>query len=347
MSQDQVERRRQLGRLVAGFQASQAIHAFTVLGLPGLIGEGRRQATDLAEATGTHPGALRRLLRALSALGILDEDDSSGFALTALGEGLRDDVPGSFAGWVALMGETNFWQNWGQLADSVRTGQTGWQNRLGTDPWTYRAVHPELGAVFNRAMVSITGTATEAVVEAYDFSRFRTIVDVGGGVGTLLASILQRHPAVEGVLFDEPHVVASALDYLRSQGVLERCQIAGGSFFESVPAHADAYVLKSVIHDWYDDEARRILDVVRRAASTESRLLLVERVLAGPNQGLDDKLSDLNMLVNPGGLERTEPEFRQLLAEAGFELERVIATRSPHRILEAAPRGGGGQAVSR
>jgi hypothetical protein len=329
--------------VVNAFQASQAIHVFTVLGLPGLLGDGRRSAADLAQATGTDPPSLRRLLRVLSALSILDEDDSSGFALTALGEGLREDVAGSVAGWAAFIGEDNFWQNWGQLVESVRTGQTGWRNRLNTDPWTYRAEHPELGSLFDRAMVSITGPAAAAVVDAYDFSRFRTIVDVGGGLGTMLAMILQRNPGIEGVLFDQPQVVASAPDSLRAQGVLERCKVAGGDFFDAVPTGADAYLLKSVIHDWYDDDARRILATVRRAAGAESRLLLVERVLPGPNQGLVDKLSDLNMLVNPGGMERTESEYRELLGRAGFRLEQTIPTAGPHHVLEAAPVASAGR----
>ena len=317
--------------------ASQTLHALTVLTIPDLLGSDRRSAADLAEATGSNPRALYRLLRAASALGILEEDGSQGFALTPLGEGLRSDVSGSLAGWVALIGTPNFWQNWGQLADSVRTGETGWQLRHGVDAWTYRAQHPEDGKTFDRAMVSLTTTQVEALVSGYDFSRFRTVVDVGGGRGALLAHILRHNPASSGVLFDQPHVVETAEELLREQGVADRCRVEAGSFFESVPGGGDAYLLKSVIHDWYDPEARRILETVRKATVTGAVLLVIENVLEGPNQGPDLKLGDLNMLVGPGGQERTGEEYEVLLASAGFRLQRVIRTNGPHCFLEATP----------
>jgi O-methyltransferase domain/Dimerisation domain len=290
MTDDVAADRRALLRLTNGLMVSGAIHAFTSLGLADLIGTGRRTGDDLAEATGTNPPALRRLLSALAAMGILDEDDEHSFALTPLGDGLRADAPGSVAGWAAMVGTSNFWQNWGQLADSVRTGQTGWRLRLGVDNWTYREQNPEAGRIFDRAMVSLTSAAAEAVLESYDLSRFPVLVDAGGGWGMLLAGILARYPAAKGVLFDQPHVVDKAEDFLRGKGVLDRCQIVGGSFFESVPEGHDAYILKSVIHDWYDPEARVILQSCRRAMTDKAALLLVERVLEPLNQGLDTKL---------------------------------------------------------
>jgi hypothetical protein len=329
--------RQALQRLIDGFMASQAIHTFTVLGLADKIGAGRRNAGELAEETGSNPLALYRLLRTLAALGILDEDDAKAFALTPLGDGLRSDAPSSLAGWAAFIGSPNPWQNWGQLRDSVRTGETGWRLRLGVDSWVYRAEHPEEGKAFDRAMVTMTGTVSEAVAESYDFSRFPTIVDVGGGQGALLGSILSRHTEAKGILFDQPHVVAQAEDLLRGRGVLDRCRVVGGSFFESVPEGGDAYVMKSVIHDWYDPEALRILESCRRAMSGSAVLLLVERVLEPPNQGLSTKVSDLNMLVNPGGMERTREEYAQLLAGARFQLEQVVQTTTPFRVLQARP----------
>lgn len=337
MTDDLAADRRTLLALANGFMVSQAIHAFTSLGIADLIGTGRRTAADLADATETNPVALRRLLSALAAVGILDEDGKQAFALTPLGDGLRADAPRTVAGWVSLIGTPNFWQNWGQLADSVRTGETGWRLRLGVDAWTYREQHPEESRIFDQAMVSLTSAAAEGVASGYDFSRFPVIVDVGGGLGMLLAGVLARNPAAKGILFDQPHVVDKAEDFLRSKGVLDRCQVIAGSFFEAVPEGGHAYILKSVIHDWYDPEACLILQACRRAMREEARLLVVERVLEPPNQGLDTKLSDLNMLVNPGGMERTREQYAELLVSAGFRLEAVRPTKGLFSVLEAVP----------
>jgi hypothetical protein len=329
-------RQRLLG-MVNGFMLSQALHAFTVLGLADLIKDGRRVAADLAAAAKADPTAVNRLLRALAAAGVLDEDEQGGFALTPLGEGLREDAPGSLAGWTALVGSENFWANWGRLTDSVRTGETGWRLRLDTNAWDYRAGHPEENRRFDRAMVSITGASADTIAEDYDFSRFGTIVDVGGGNGTLIAQVLGHHSAVRGVLFDQPHVVEGAAPLLEAHGVLERCRVVGGSFFESVPEGGDGYVLKSILHDWYDPEAVRILETVRAAMGPGAALLVVERVLEPPNQGLSGKLGDLNMLVNPGGTERTREEWALLLAAGGFGLSEVHPTQGAYSVLESRP----------
>src|SRR5579859_874855 len=330
------DRQRLLG-MVNGFMLSQALYAFTVLGLAELIGDGRRAAHDLATAIEADPIAVNRLLRALAAAGVLDEDEQCGFALTPLGEGLREGAAGSLAGWTALVGSENFWANWGRLTDSVRTGKTGWQLRLNVDGWDYRAQHPEENRRFDRGMVSITSASADTVAEDYDFSRFGTIVDVGGGRGTLIAQVLGRNPAANGVLFDQPHVVDAAAPLLKAQGVRERCQVVGGSFFESVPEGGDVYVLKSVLHDRYDPEAVRILERVRAATRPGAVLLVVERVLEPPNQGLSGKLGDLNMLVNPGGTERTHEEWEMLLAAGGFRLMGVHPTRGMYSLLESTP----------
>ncbi len=329
-------RQRLLG-MVNAFMLSQALYAFTVLGLADLIGNRRRTAADLAAAVKADPIAVNRLLRALAAANVIDEDDQGGFALTPLGEGLREDAPSSLAGWTSLVGSENFWANWGRLTDSVRTGKTGWRLRLDADAWDYRADHPEENRRFDKGMVSITSVSADTVADDYDFSRFGTIVDVGGGRGTLIAQVLGRHSAARGVLFDQPHVVEAAEPLLKAHGVLERCQVVGGSFFESVPEGGDAYILKSVLHDWYDPEALRILKTVRAAMRPGAVLLVVERVLEPPNQGLAGKLGDLNMLVNPGGTERTREEWQSLFAAGGFGLFEVHPTHGMYSVLESAP----------
>ena len=329
--------RQRLLAMVNGFMLSQALHAFTVLGLADRIGDSRRTAADLASDMASDPVPINRLMRALAAAGVLDEDGKGGFALTPVGEGLRGDVPASLAGWTALVGSENFWANWGLLPESISTGKTGWRLRLGVDAWGYRAKHPDESQRFDRGMVSLTNVTADTIAEDYNFSQFKTIVDVGGGRGTLIAQVLSRYPAARGVLFDEPHVVKGAPPLLQAGGVLERCQVVGGSFFESVPNGGDAYILKSILHDWYDAEATRILKTVRAATRGAAVLLVIERVLDPPNQGLPGKLSDLNMLVNPGGTERTRAEWESLLATGPFRLREVRPTRGTYSVLVSTP----------
>jgi hypothetical protein len=327
----------ELLRLVNGYQASQAIHVAATLGIADLLADGARSSDDVAEAAGADPDALYRLLRALAALGVLHEEDGRRFSLTELGDGLRSDAPQSVAGWAAYIGRPAYWQAWGALLHSVRTGETAFPAVHGTDVWDYRAHRPEDSAAFDRAMTASTRTIDAAVVEAYDFGRYGTIVDVGGGRGALLAALLRRHPAMQGVLFDRPHVVAEAVELLEEAGVADRCRIKGGSFFDGVPAGADAYLLKSIVHDWEDPEATAILERCRAAIGDRGgALLLVERDLGPPNEVPAAKLSDLNMLVAPGGRERTQEEYAALLAASGFAFAGATAAGVVN-VIEARP----------
>jgi len=330
-----------LKRLIDGFKVSAAIYVFVATGVADLLAAGEATSDQLARKGSLHSLSLYRLLRALAAAGVVEELDRKRFRLSPVGELLRSNAPGSLAGWAEFMGSPTTWQNWGHLADSVRTGKTAYQLLHGTDAWTYRLSHPAEGALFDRAMVSSTGAALERIPQSYDFSRFRTVVDVGGGRGAFLGALLARHASMTGVLFDLPKVVAGADEVLRGFGVHERCRIESGSFFEVVPANGDAYVLKSVLHDWYDADALRILAVCRRCMPSGATLIVVDRVLAPPNEGLESKLSDLNMLVNPGGIERTVEGFGALLVQAGFHLERHISTTGPQDVLEAVPSSSG------
>jgi hypothetical protein len=222
------------------------------------------------------------------------------------------------------------------LLHSVRSGENATRHVLGMSGWEYRQLHPEEGAIFDRAMSENTRRLAADVLAAFDFGRFGTIVDVGGGQGALLAAILRQHPAVRGVLFDQPHVVAGAPPILSTAGVADRCQVVSGSFFETVPEGGDAYIMKYIIHDWADAEATAILRTCRRAISQSAVLLVVERVVPPPDEGMEVKFSDLNMLVGPGGQERTRNEFADLLAAAGFQLTRVVPAGSLN-VLEAIP----------
>ena len=327
----------EMRQLIRGYQVSQAIHVAATLGIADLLAAGARTSDDLASQTGTHARSLYRLLRALAALHLLIEDDGRRFSLTPLGELLRSDATGSLAGWAAFIGRPYYWQAWSALVDSVRTGRNAFRLVHGTDVWEYRSQRPDESAIFDRAMASLTAGANESLLVEYDFGRFHTVVDVGGGNGALLASILRRHAPLRGVLFDQPHVVAGADAVLKGAGVAERCRVVAGSFFDELPAGGDAYVLKSIIHDWEDDESIAILRRCRAAAGTAGTLLVIERDIGPPNAAAEAKLSDLNMLVGPGGQERTLDEYAALFRAAGFRLVEATPTASGLSVIEGTP----------
>lgn len=326
----------EMRRLIDGYQVSQAIHAAAVLGIADMLVDGARGSDELAELAGVHSGSLYRVLRALASVGVLRELDGRRFELAPLGELLRSDAPNSLAGWAAYIGRPAHWQAWGDLTHSIRTGENAFRHVHGTDVWTYRSTRPEENAAFDRAMTSLSRRSTAAVLDACDLERFECVADIGGGNGALLAEMLTAHPRLRGLLFDQPHVVAGAPPMLESAGVAERCQIIGGSFFDRVPPDADAYVLSRVIHDWEDEDALRILGSVRSAMTDKAKVLLIERVLAAPNEGRDAKFSDLNMLVAAGGFERTPDEFADLLQRSGFTLTE-IREAGVYSVIEAEP----------
>ena len=326
-----------LRRLTIGYQVSQAVHVAATLGIADLLAEGSRAVDELASSTGSHPDALYRLLRALASIGILYEEPGRTFSLTEVGGCLRSDSPDSLAGWALYVGRPYYWNAWAHLLDSVQTGENAFRSVNGMSIWEYRADHPEESAIFDGAMTALTRRVNSSLIESYDFERFETVVDVGGGHGVLLAALLAEHPAMQGVLFDQPHVVALAHDLLDAAGVADRCQVIGGSFFESVPEGGDAYLLKAIIHDWEDEEAVAILEACRNAMRADATLLVVERILAAPNEGPAAKFSDLNMLVGPGGRERTVEDFAALFGASGFRLQDETPTRSDLSVVAARP----------
>lgn len=324
-----------LTRLVNGFQVSHALHAAVVLGIADLLAAGARGVVELAVATRTDAGALYRLLRALAAANVFGELPDRHFTLAPMGECLRSNAPDPVAPWAMLAGQPYVHRAWEGLLHSLRTGETAFRHVHGMDVWDYRARHPEHGAVFDRAMSGISRRVAEAVVETCDFGRFRRLVDVGGGEGVLLGYILAAHPAMGGVLFDLPQVVATAAPVLHAAGVGGRCEVVAGDFFQGVPEGGDGYVLKGVLHDWDDAAAVAILRACHRAIVPGGAVMVIERLVAPPNEGADAKFSDLNMLVLPGGRERTQDEFEALLAAAGFRLSQVVATGTRMSVLEA------------
>jgi hypothetical protein len=320
-----------LRRLVNGYQVTQAIHVAAVLGIADLLADGPRSGDDLAAAVDAHAPSLQRVLRALASVGVLHEEADGRFALTDVGACLRSDAADPVGGWAAYVGGHAHFAAWGNLLHAVRTGESAFRSVHGADVWDYRAGHPDEGAVFDRAMTDNTRRTNRRLLAAYDFSPFATVVDVGGGHGALLAALLDAHPGMRGVLFDLPHVVAGA-------SVDEaRCDVIAGSFFDGVPPGGDAYVLKAIVHDWEDGEALRILQACRDAAPGHARLLVVERDLGAANENPDAKFSDLNMMIGPGGRERTREEFAALFEGAGFALEREVPTGIGFSVFEGRP----------
>ena len=329
--------RERLWTLITGYQVAEAVHVAAELGLSDLLGDGPRPIEHLAEATGCHPPSLRRLMHALSTVGVYEEQPDGAFANTPVGDALRTDAPESISAWARNVGRPYARRAWSALLHGVRTGENPFVSVHGSNPWAYRRDHPDDGAVFDAAMTALSGAEARWVVEAYDFGAFGTVVDVGGGHGRLLAEVLTANPGVQGILFDQPHVVAEAVELLAAHRVESRVRVEAGDFFDAVPAGADAYLLKSVVHDWDDEEAIHLLRTCRRAMPEHATLLLVERVLGGPNEGFVSAFSDLNMMVMPGGRERTEAEYATLLEAAGLRLVRLVPTLGAFSIVEGRP----------
>ena len=340
-NQDQVPPALMLRQLAFVMRASRALYAVAELGIADILAGGPMTSAELAARVKTDPPSLRRLLRALVAQGVFEEPAPDRFRLNAAGELLRRDVPGSQRAGVLFTAGEMRWQLWSDFLESVRTGQAAVERAFGKTVFERHAENAEESALFSQAMASFSAAISAPVIAACDFAPFRSIADVGGGTGRLLADILAANPDARGVLFDLPEVVAAAPPLLEASGVAERCRVVAGSFFESVPAGADAYLLKSVLHDWDDARSIAILSNCRKAMAAKARLLIVERVMpetAERGRAVEAYLLDLEMLLmTPGGRERSESEFRAILSAAGFEMMRILPTEAPVSVIEAEP----------
>ncbi len=325
-------------QMIVGRWVSQAIAIAAELGIADVLHDGPLAPAAIAAKIGAHADSLHRLLRALASVGIFAEDSDGRFYQTPLSEPLRAGIPGSIRGFARYAGSRAALLAWADLTTSIRTGEPAFRRVFGKNLFEYFQTAPAEAAAFDEAMHGISSTEIPAVLAAYDFGDCGTIVDIGGGDGTLLAAILTKHASVRGVVYDLDHVVARTRERLAGTPLEKRIAVAAGSFFESVPSGGDTYLMKHILHDWSDEQCVQILRHCRRAVPAAGRLLIVDAVIAPGNDPGFEKLLDIEMIaVTEGGRERTEQQFAALFAASGFRLQRVVATAGPPRVVEARP----------
>lgn len=333
MARQETER---LNQIMSAAALTKAVCSIAELGIADHIAPGTaRSAKFLAEATGTHERSLYRVLRFLASHGLFQETPSGDFEHTALSSALRSDAEGSYRAAAQMF--NRLFPGWNGLAHAIQTGEPGFNKVFGKPVFDYVAEHQDLGPILDAGMTCIHGYETEAMLNAYDFSTVKVLADIGGGNGSLLSGVLQRHPLMRGMLFDLGHVVARARERLKQHRLSDRCELIEGSFFDTVPPGADAYLFRHIIHDWTDEQCGRILGHCRRAMPSGGRLLIVECIVPEGNQRSIAKDFDMTMMTFPGGMERTEAEFRALLKQAGFALSSVTPTSSMVSVVEGKP----------
>jgi hypothetical protein len=334
MAQAETEK---LTQMVFGAGLSRAICSIAELGVADQIEPGSPQPIEsLARVTGAHERSLYRILRFLASHGIFQEKDNRHFDHTPLSHCLRSDAEGSFR--PAARIQHRIFSFWDGLHHSAITGESGFTKVFAQPLFDYLGTHSDVGPIFDAAMVAIHGHETPAMLDAYDFSAVRVLADIGGGNGSLIAATLQRYPKLKGLLFELDHVIRRTRESLKAYGVEDRCSLIEGNFFESLPSGADTYLFRHIIHDWSDEQSIQILSNCRKVIPNNGRLLIVEAVVPTGNESSLAKDFDMVMLVLPGGIERTEEEYKVLLEQAGFQLSSVTPTTSVVSIVEGKPR---------
>lgn len=325
-----------------GHYLSRALYVAAKLKIADLLRDGPLNHKEIASRTGTHAPSLNRVMRLLASIGVFSEEPGGKFALTELSQCLRTDLPGSMRASVMLFTGIGIQDAWKELEFCVQTGQPAFKRTSPNgDPFTRIQLDPEQAAIFDEAMAAFTAQTAIAVAAAYDFSRCRKVVDVGGGSGALLIGILKAVPALRGIVFDLPHGTERARRSIADAGLESRLEAVGGDFFKEVPAGADTYLIKHVIHDWDDEHALDILRNCRRAMNPQSKLVIVEGIYPERIvQSLECRgaaANDVNMLVSTGGRQRSESEFRALYEDAGFKLSKIIPTPARVALIEGEP----------
>ncbi len=323
-------------RIMIGAALSRAVCSIAELGVADHVLAGQPQPVEqIARATNTHEPSLYRILRFLASHGVFEESENRHFGHTALSAALRSDAPGSYRAAAQMF--HHLFAAWDGLHHSIQTGEPGFNKVYGTPIFDYIPMHPELGPVFDAGMTSMNFYETDAMLDAHDFTGINTLADVGGGNGSLISAVLRRYPNMKGILFDLGHVSGRAQENLKTAGFADRCRVMVGSFFESIPEGADAYLFRHIIHDWTDQQCLQILGHCRKVIPANGKLLIVDCVVPAGNTRCLSKELDMTMLAFPGGQERTEAQFRSLLGAAGFELKSITPTRTMISVLEAKP----------
>ena len=324
-------------KMITSYWVTQSLHVVAKLGVADLLKDGPKSSDELAKSVGADARSLYRLLRAVASVGIFSEVKSGHFALTPMGELLQTGVPGSLRAAAIMHGEKWQWQPWGELLESVKNGKSPFKRMFGSTIYDYFSENAEANEIFNSAMTNFSDWENSLILNSYDFSSVHRLIDVGGGQGNLLTSILEANPTMKGILFDLPHVIQSAIGHIEAKGLTARCELISGDYFESVPPYGNTYLLKRIIHGWDDEQAVALLKNCYRAMPDNGKLLLIEMVIPPGNEPFLGKLLDLHILLMRGGHERTSTEYRTLLDAAGFKLTKIIPTRSPLSFIEAVP----------
>jgi hypothetical protein len=330
-----------LNQMIWGTWIAQSIYVAASLGIADLLENGAKHVDELAQATDAQSSNLYRILRTLASVGVFTEIAPQQFALTDMAHYLRSDVPGSLRAVSMMLSDEWHWNSWGDILHVVKTGQAPMQHLYQVDStFDYLDQHPESRSTYNKAMNGWSKICHSAVVDAYDFSGINQITDVAGGYGSLISAILTANPGIQGVLFDQPHVVTDAISFLEKATVSDRCKTVGGNFFESISSGSDAYIMSHILHDWSDEECVQILRNVRRGIADNGRLLVVEMVVPTSNEFSFSKWMDIDMMIMyPAGRERTEAEFREMFQAAGFRLTKVVPTAAPVSVIEGVIEG--------
>lgn len=335
-----IEARDRLYQMIGGYRVTQLVRAAASLGVCDALAGGPRESGAVAGELGANPDVLRRLMRALAAVGVVEEGPDGRFLNTQIGGLLRKDVPGSMREVALGQSDDPQWRAWAELPRSVRDGAIPFELAHGRSFWEMVKTDSGVADRFNDFMASQTGAFVPQLLGAFDFSKCKQIVDVGGGNGGLVAAILKEHPSVRAILFDLEAGLDGADEYLRSRGVKKRCELVPGSFFDSVPDGADVYLLRLILHDWPDEQAAEILSSCRRAMRPGAQLLVIDhllpvRAVEGPRER-QALLMDMHMHVLFGARERTEDEMRGMLETAGFKVDRVVPTSPTSTVVATA-----------
>jgi O-methyltransferase domain len=333
MAQKETE---QLTRILISPALARAVSTIAELGIADLVQAGQPQPVEhLARASKTHEPSLYRILRFMASYGLFQESENRHFDHTPLSAALRSDAPGSYRAAAQLFHP--IFAAWEGLHHSVQTGEPAFNKMFGAPIFEYIPKHPELGPLFDAGMGSINYYETDALLDAYDFTGINVLADIGGGNGSLISAVLSRYPKIQGILFDLGHVVGRATENLQAAGLAGRCRVIEGSFFESIPAGADAYLFRHIIHDWTDEQCIQILGNCRKVIPATGKLIIADCVVPAGNAPSLSKDMDITMLTFPGGQERTEAQFRSLLKASGFELKSITPTTTMISVVEGKP----------